>query len=780
MTRVLSPTSTQPNASVTGLRPPRRVWIVYGCLGLFAAFYLVYLIAQRHSPYSSLVDGWSVDVMETIASGMCLARGLVRRPGRAVALTLGLGLLAWTAGDVALTVESLGGATAAVPSVADAFYVAFYPLTYVAVVLFMRGQLRRLTTPSWLDGAVAGLGAAAVLAAFAFHSILRLTGGGSLSVAIGLAYPVGDLLLLALIVGATALLSGQRKTPWLLLAGGILLTVLGDTGGLLSASTGTVGAVADGIGWPTAIVLMSMAVWVRPRPSNPLVQQKPTGFVLPGLALVAGLTVLVVGTVAHPGRVAVVLATATLLLAGVRLALSVAGLRALTHQRLRQSLTDELTGLGNRRYLFQVLDGFFAEQADPEMPSRNLAFLFIDLDRFKEINDSYGHPAGDELLRQLGPRLSGALRSTDALVRIGGDEFGVVMIDADVEATIALAQRLTTVLEEPFSLDVVAAQIGASIGIALAPNDAIDSAGLMWSADIAMYRAKTSGTPFALYERELDNNGHRWGLIDDLRAALVRQEFVLHYQPQLDLNSGQILAVEALVRWQHPQLGLVPPLDFLPLAEEAGLMGEVTAWVLSHALEQCATWRAAGRRMVVAVNISATNLLDANLIHLVSSLLSRHDLPADSLVIEITETSVIRDFERSRSVIEELRDLGINVSIDDFGAGFTSLAHLGSLAVRELKLDRIFITGLGTGQQGDRGLQLVKATIELAHAMGLRVVAEGIEDEETLRVLTELHCDVAQGYFISKPKPAHELAFRPTGGIESTAAPHGSEARAAV
>jgi diguanylate cyclase (GGDEF)-like protein len=741
---------------------------VYGCLALFLVFYLVWLVVRRNSPYSSAVDGWAVDAMEVIASCLCIARGLVRRPGRAVALTLGAGLLAWALGDVALTIESFGGATPSVPSVADGFYLAFYPLTYVAVVLFMRGAVRRLSTPSWLDGAVAGLGAATVLAAFAFHSIVRVTGGGSLSVATNLAYPVGDLLLLALVVGGTTLMSSQRKAPWLLIAGGIFLTVVGDTANLFGSSLGTVGAIADGIGWPTATLLMSMAVWMRPRPSNPLVPQKETGFVLPGLAAAAGLTVLVVATGFHPGRVAVGLATATLLVAGVRLTLSVAGLRALTQQRLRQSISDELTGLGNRRYLFQVLDAFFAERADPDMPIRELAFLFIDLDRFKEINDSYGHPAGDALLRQLGPRLTSALRDNDALVRIGGDEFAIIMIDADAEAAIAVAERLTATLEEAFVLDVVSAQIGASIGIALAPANASDSAGLLWCADIAMYRAKSSGTPFAVYEQDLDNSGQRWSLLEDLGLAIERGEFVLHYQPQLDLRSGEIGTAEALLRWEHPRLGLIPPLNFLPMAEEAGLMNAVTAWVLSQALTQCATWQAAGRRMAVAVNISATNLLDTSLTQLVLGLLLHHGLSADSLIIEITETSLITDFEQSRLVIEELRDLGVSVSIDDFGAGFTSLAHLSTLAVRELKLDRTFITGLATGRQRERDLQLVRATIDLAHTMGLRVVAEGIEDDATLQLLTEFGCDLAQGYFISKPKPAEEFAFRPSTSTELT------------
>ncbi len=305
----------------------------------------------------------------------------------------------------------------------------------------------------------------------------------------------------------------------------------------------------------------------------------------------------------------------------------------------------------------------------------------------------------------------------------------------------------------------VKARIGASIGIAMAPTDATDSAGLVWCADVAMYRAKLGSAAFAIYEQNLDEEGDQLRMLEELRAAIDGGDLVLHYQPQLDLRSGEILAVEALVRWAHPRLGLLPPIRFLPLAEEAGLMRQITTWVLEEAAAQCAAWRASGRPLVVAVNVSPTNLLEPGFAQLVRSQLDRNDLPSDALVLEITETCMISEFERSRRVIEELRDLGVVVSIDDFGAGVTSLAYLSSLAVGELKLDRSFIAGLAGGDS-DRDLDLVRSTIDLGHAMGLRIVAEGIEDEATLDLLSELGCDVAQGYCISRPKPASELAFR--------------------
>ena len=280
-------------------------------------------------------------------------------------------------------------------------------------------------------------------------------------------------------------------------------------------------------------------------------------------------------------------------------------------RRHRQSVTDDLTGLRNRRHLFQILNGFFAEETDTPLPGRRLAFLFLDLSHFKEINDSFGHPAGDEVLKQLGTRLMGTLRDSDLLVRLGGDEFAIVLMDAGADDARSIAERATASLKAPFLLNGVSLQVGASIGIALAPTDASDAHRLVWCADVAMYRAKQGGLPIAFFEQDLDDSGSRLRLAQELRVAIERGELVLHYQPQLDLRTGEVLAVEALVRWPHPSLGLIPPLKFLPLAEDAELMGPLTTWVLTQALEQCAAWRAAGRSMTVAVNISATNLLEA-------------------------------------------------------------------------------------------------------------------------------------------------------------------------
>lgn len=732
--------------------------IYAGLAGLLVA-YFVSLIVRPPDQSVRIVDSWGVGAFELFASALCLFRAVYSRR-RVVPLMLGIGILSWSIGDTVLAAESAGGGSPSVPSLADLFWLGFYPTIYVALVLLTRKHLNRTGATTWLDGAVAGLGAAALCACFAFNTILHSVGGSATTVATDLAYPIGDGLLLMLAVGGTAIIPGRKSPQWMLIAGAIAITAIGDTFNLFasSGSTSHLGAILNGIAWPCAILLISIAVWMRPLQSSPLVQSRTVGFLLPGLGALAGLSILVFDTVHQVTPVAVGLATATLIAVGIRLAVSVRGLRILTETRRRQAITDELTGLGNRRQLFNLLDAFFADHADPETVDRPLSLLYVDLDHFKEINDSFGHSAGDEVLRQLGPRLTSHLRATDALVRVGGDELAVLIMDTDSTYAATVAERLITELQQPFVLDTLSVRVGASIGIASAPTDATDSTALLRCADLAMYRAKVGPSPVELYRRDIDDDGNRLRLVDELRDAILGGHLEVHFQPQVDLVTGTLSAMEALVRWPHPRLGLIPPLEFIPLAEEAGLMQSLTAFVLERAVEQCAAWRAARQMVTVSVNVSATNLLDSGFSQSVMAALARHDLAPASLILEITETTIIRDFDLCKIVIEQLRKLGLGVSIDDFGAGVTSLAYLGSLAASELKLDRSFLTRLATGDT-ERNLALVRATIALGHKLNMRVVAEGIEDLEALNLLASIGCDLAQGYFISEPMLAADLAL---------------------
>ena len=736
------------------------VWTTLAILSFVILGVFVSLFARPVGSYWTWLDGWVICAVELIAGVICIIRAFVKRPGRLAALFLGLSLLAWAAGDCILTVQSIGGSTPPSPSWSDLFYILFYPLAFTAVILFMRGQSKQLTVANWLDGAIAGLGVAAACAAVLLIGGLGSTGVGTAAAITDFAYPIGDALLLGLIAGGFATLSGHHKAPWILLATGMSLNIFGDSSNLLQHSFGAtrIGFVINAIAWPAAITLMSMAVWLRHRSTSPLIPEPSSNFILPIVGSAAALVLLSSATLLSVARFSIALAVMTLLVVGIRLVLSVRSLETLSRERHRQAVTDELTGLWNRRYLFRVLDEFFAEfDAGPE--NQSLAFLFIDLDRFKEINDSFGHPAGDELLRQLGGRLQGSLREGDLLVRLGGDEFAVVLVGSGVDYASFVADRLTESLRDPFLLHSVNVSIGASIGIAIAPTDATDSARLVWCADVAMYRAKLGNVPFVCFVQNLDEEQDQMRLAEELHQAIDGDALVLHYQPQLDLRTREVLAVEALIRWEHPRLGLVPPDVFLPIAQESGLMPAITAWVLDTATAQCAEWRATGLPFTVAVNVTPGNLLEPGFVGLVMETLDRRSLPASGLVLEITETSVIEQFETAREVIEEFRDLGVFVSIDDFGAGVTSLAYLSGLAVRELKLDRSFINRI-TDDFGQRDLDLVRSTIELGHSMGLRIVAEGIEDSETLELLAECGCDVAQGYCISRPQPADAFSFR--------------------
>ncbi len=732
-----------------GPKPGPVVRSAYALMGLLLLAYLVLLVVRPSEARSIAIAGWTVGLFELAAGLLCIDAGLRRPTTRAVPVILGCALVSWSLGAIVLTIESAGGGRPPVPSVADAFYLAFFPLAYVALVLLIRGEVRRLSGPTWLDGAVAGLGAATFCAAFAFRELERSPAHSATAVAVNLGYPAGDVLLLLLVAGGSAVILGRRKASWLLVVAGITLGVTGDTLHLLAPSIAgsTISVIAVALAWPTAILLLSFAMWLPPGRSNPLATQRSTGFALPALAAIVGSAVLMLGGLGHVNPIAIGLAEATLVVVGVRLAISVRGLRSRTQDEHRLSVTDHLTGLGNRRHLFGVLDAYFSQ--GPEAQSE-LAFLFIDLNGFKQINDSFGHAVGDRILAQVGSRLADSLRESDLLVRVGGDEFAVLLLDADTAVATEVADRLSGSLEQPFVIDAVSARIGASIGIALAPDHAASGEALMGCADVAMYRAKVAHVPLAHYEREFDEVDNQVQLAHELKKAIWSNQLVLHYQPQLDLGTGEIPSVEALVRWRHRTLGLIPPVKFLPLAEEAGLMGALTRWVLRHALEQCAAWHEEGRYVRVSVNVSVSDLLDPGLFDLVKGLLDEYDIEPGMFVLEITETTIIEEFERSKQVVMGLRELGVEMSIDDFGAGVTSLAYLGGLAVAELKLDRRFIAPLDVAHE-TRDVELVRATIALGHALRVRVVAEGVENPDTIELLDELGCDLVQGDCIHKP-----------------------------
>lgn len=733
---------------------PRAI-AAYATAGLLLTLYACTLLIRPVGQVWPIVDNGLVDSFEVALALGCLASALAQRSGRVGAIALGAGLLAWALGDVIWTLESSPNG----PSLADAFYLAFYPLAYLAVMSFVRSYSRPHQAIVWLDGAIAGLGAAAVSAAFAFDTILSAIGGSTATVAVNLAYPIGDLILLALAVGTLVVVPG-RPVRLLLFATGCALMAIGDTVYLVQSSAGTyrVGTLLD-LTWPAAMFVMSLSVWV---PARTLVSRSHRGrnprFVLPALASAASLAILMFGNYAHISTVALSLAAATLVAVGARMAVSLRILTRLTDARRKQAITDELTGLGNRRQLLGELNRRL-DSLNPRSQDPVLALLMIDLDHFKEINDSFGHPAGDAVLKDIGPRLQSILRPGDVVARLGGDEFAVIVDRADISQAASTAERITDALEQPIVLDTASLHVGASIGIALAPTHARSSDELMRCADVAMYRAKGLRLPFDSYEAALDDGADRLLLMEDLRAAAEDGSLTLHYQPEIDLRTGEVVACEALLRWTHPRLGLVPPDQFLTLAAECGLTHQLTAWVLDEAIRECARWWVAGHRAAVAVNLLATDLLDEDLPRHVAELLVAASLPPTALILEITEQMLMPNPSRAMQVIEQMAEYGVTVSIDDFGTGFSSLARLSELRVGELKLDRTFTGRLRTNGNDDRDLALVSSSIDLGHALGMRVVAEGIERVELVDLLVKLGCDRGQGFAVRSPGPARGLDF---------------------
>jgi diguanylate cyclase (GGDEF)-like protein len=416
-----------------------------------------------------------------------------------------------------------------------------------------------------------------------------------------------------------------------------------------------------------------------------------------------------------------------------------------------QALHDALTDLPNR-----VLFRDRVEQAihAAHRSGRGCTVMLMDLNHFKEINDTLGHHQGDRLLQEVATRLRGAVRASDTVARLGGDEFGVLLHGTAHGTAEAVADGLLARLREPFVVDATTLQVGGAIGLAWCPEHGTDVETLIQRADIAMYAAKATGG-YAVFEHGKDNHSRRrLALAAALPAAIERGQLVLAYQPKADLRSGRIVGAEALARWDHPELGAVEPAEFVPIAEQTGLIIALTTAVLEAALERVASWRALGHDLTVAVNLSARSFLDERLAEEIPALLAAHGLPPACLELEITESMLMHDPERAAVTLERLAAIGVGLSVDDFGTGYSSLAHLKRLPVDTIKIDKSFVLDMAHDEADEA---IVRSTIELAHNLGLRVVAEGVESAAAWLRLGALGCDLAQGFHLARPLPANGL-----------------------
>lgn len=433
----------------------------------------------------------------------------------------------------------------------------------------------------------------------------------------------------------------------------------------------------------------------------------------------------------------------------------------ITEQRMaeeslrRLRLYDQLTGLPNRMMLLNRLGRALVESA---RTSRPLALLILALDRFKEVTNTLGHHNGDLIVRDLAARLGDALGDGDRVARLRGDEFGVLLPDADGAFARQVGERILNSLEKPFMVQRLPIEVSASIGIAVAPEHATEAEGVLRRADAAVQAArKVGGGATVLYSSACEpHDPARLALLGELRRALEGNELRLHYQPKVDLKTGSVVGAEALLRWPHAKRGFVSPAEFVPLAEQTGgLIRQLTRWVLDRATGESCAWARAGRKLPVAVNVSARSLQDDRIVDDIEEALLTHDVRGDRLQIEVTESAVMRDAGRAAEVLAGLTGRGVAVSIDDFGTGYTSLDLLRRLPVNELKIDKSFVMGIKG--EGGEDTAIVRSTADLAHNLGLTVVAEGVEDQWTLDLLSSFGCDQAQGYHIARPMPSADF-----------------------
>jgi diguanylate cyclase (GGDEF)-like protein/PAS domain S-box-containing protein len=440
----------------------------------------------------------------------------------------------------------------------------------------------------------------------------------------------------------------------------------------------------------------------------------------------------------------------------------VAFLRDITiekHQVLKlrhQAMHDGLTNLPNRTMLFETLESGIERARNS---NAMLALLLMDLDRFKEVNDTFGHQFGDLLLQQVAFRLRNQLKAGDSVARLGGDEFAIVLADAaDSTAVARKARSILNTLEQPVIVDGQVLEIGASIGIALYPSHGTDARILLRRADVAMYAAKQAQIGYSFHQNELEvkksESADQLSLIVELRHAMERNQLEPYYQPKLHMRSGLMTRAEVLLRWNHPQRGAISPSVFVPLAERTGIIRPITEWLFERAMAQVRAWQDSGAPIHIAVNISAKSLLDQALPSKIGDLLTRWNVDPRFLKIEITESSIMADPAHAVAVLSMLQSMGVRLSVDDFGTGYSSLTHLRQLPIDEIKIDKSFVSGMTTNEAD---AAIVRTVIDLAHNLGKQVCAEGVEDEATWTMLRDLGCDLAQGYWMCRPLSAPEL-----------------------
>jgi diguanylate cyclase (GGDEF)-like protein len=704
-------------------------------------------------------DDWAVSLIAVGAFASATARAVRFTRERRAWGVLAAGLGSYAVGTVVWSFHLDALPDPPFPSVADPLWLALFPCAYVAMTTLARVTLPRLPSSAWLDGLIASLTGGAVFSAFIYDPLTESATGSAAAIATNAAYPLFDLGLVATVLFVAVARCARPDPRWLALGAGALPFAIADTLFVQAVATGAyVPESLPNLMWALGLAAFGLAGWMPARPARRADLAGRRVLSIPFVFALGALGILVSSVARVDNWLTTAAAGLAVACALVRMALTLREVEALSASR-EEALTDDLTGLPNRRRLMRGLE------AD-ESQARG-ALLLLDLDDFKEVNDTLGHEAGDGMLRAVAERMRAALGPGALLARLGGDEFAIALPGGEDPGPVA--DRLSAALREPVAIEDLLVQARASIGIALA-DPGSTPAELLRCADVAMYRAKHDGSPWAVYDAGQDEHSRdRLSLTQELREAIAREELVLHFQPQVHPRSGETVAAEALVRWEHPQRGLLAPGAFLPLAERAHLMRPLFNLVLRRALAQADRWEAEGRPLRVAVNLSVSDALSAHLIDDVQAALGACAVDPGRLKLEITEDAFLGRAESVQAVLRALVGLGVGISLDDYGTGEASLGRLRELPLEELKIDRRFIARLAE-DLADQAI--VASTIQLCHRLGVRVVAEGVEDAAAVSLLAELGCDLVQGYATGRPAPAQALTpwvfeLGPSASLES-------------
>jgi diguanylate cyclase len=721
-------------------------------------------------PHAGFAAFWDVGVYAAVllsASAACAVRARFVIRDRLAWLLIAAGLASYGAGTVLFFALFSRQDEVPYPSASDGLWLLLYPMAIVGIGLMARARMAGSVASMWLDGLVSGLGLVSLSASLVFPRVTAEASGTAAAIVTNFAYPLLDLALLATIVGAMAALGAWRERTWQLLGAGFLAFATADSWYLLQVSSAsyTPGGPVDAL-YQWAAALIALAAVVSGRVDDDLErstgQSEGRSFLVPGSFALVAVAVLVVGAWGSATPLAIVLAVGALSAAWARTAITVREVVQLSDSR-RQARTDALTGLPNRRAFYELL-------ADIDGPQRNRqsasAVVLFDLDRFKEINDALGHQVGDLVLAAVSKRLAAHVPQGATIARLGGDELALLLPASTPPEAAEIARRLLDALQAPFLVQDISLHLDASVGITdVTPGVGVSRA--LAQADLAMYRAKAARTGLAVYDEQLDGDaGDRLATLEALRLAISRRELAVHFQPIVTPGDAQLVGVEALVRWHDADRGWVPPDRFLPLAEHAGLMSSITRAVLDLSLDQACELRNRGLPVPVAVNLSASDLLDVGLVDHIAGALASRNLTGAALKIEITESLLVVGREAAE-FLEQLRRFGIALAVDDYGTGYSCMAYLHELPVSSLKIDRGFTDRILTDP---RTAVIVDSTIQMAHRLGLQVVAEGVETAEQLEWMIRHDCDLLQGYYVSKPLTGEALLHwagtrRPTSDV---------------